>query len=321
MSKNKLIAIVGPTASGKTSLGVLLAKKFNGEIISADSRQVFKGLDLGSGKEGVAENKDITVNPKLKKVQQSARWIDGVPQWLIDVAEPEQRFTVFDFVNLAAEIVEDIYSRNKLPIFVGGTGLYVKAFLEGYKLIQGKETKEKKRTLKELEMMSAASLQELTQQKKIKIHESDFCNKRRLINAILRHQDGLVGVKSKSKYDFLLLGINMDRKLLYKKIDQRADARFKIGMLEEVEDLIKSGVSTDWLIDLGLEYRYITQYILEKNKNPEKAERLFDEMQQNLKFKTHGYARRQLVWWRREPVLWANNSQEAIKAVKQFLAR
>lgn len=306
MLKDKVVAIVGATSSGKTSLGVALAKKFNGELISADSRQVYRGLDIGSGKEGLAAD--------------GARWIDEIPQWMIDICDPEERFTLFDFLAMAQKITKKIAQKGNVPIIVGGTGLYVKAFAEGYKHKKSNLSLDPKFSKEKLESLDLKQLQNIAGELKVELNQSDQVNKRRLVAAIMRSQSGFASAKNKPQYETLLVAIDMDREELYRRIDKRVEVRFEHGMLEEVEGLIASGIDTNWLLTLGLEYKYITQFILDRKKNPDQEKKLFDAMKQVLKYKTHGYARRQLVWWRREPVCWVKDESDAIEAVKKFLA-
>ncbi|HOX41667.1 MAG TPA: tRNA (adenosine(37)-N6)-dimethylallyltransferase MiaA [bacterium] len=324
-SKRKVIAVVGPTASGKTGIGVRLAKEFNGEIISADSRQVYRGLDLGTGKEGTPFGELPIINDqlsminkldnskidqliencraegfplgkghlkseklKIENLQRSLRCIDDIPQWLIDIAAPGERITLFDWLPLARLAIEDIFSRGKLPIIVGGTGLYVQGLVEGFTL--------KKRTNNQLSMINKLDNSEIGQliencpeghskSEKLKIdnldvlskqelqkilrsldpttfNRIDINNKHRLVRAIERAQEGLVPTKVKPDFEVLQIGIDLPRKELYERIDRRVDERFEKGMLEEVKCLIESGVDPEWLVKLGLEYREIASYLI-----------------------------------------------------------
>lgn len=242
----KIITIIGPTASGKTSLGVFLAKKFNGEIISADSRQVYRGLDLGTGKEG-KEGKEI-------------RWLEGVPQYLIDVRDPEEKFNVYDFKEMAEIVIEDMIARNRQPFIVGGTGLYVDGLVKNYDFA-GRDQKKKNRP----------------------------------------------------KYQVLQIGIEIPRPELYRRIDQRVNARLKQGMLEEVKGLLDREISARWLISLGLEYKYLTEHLI--GKIPDKNQAI-----QKLKFATHAFARRQETWFRHHgQIEWVGDKQQAFRLVGSFL--
>jgi len=296
--KRKLIVIVGPTASGKTSLGVFLAKKFNGEIVSADSRQVYRGLDLGTGKD-------------LKDY-------DGIKYHLIDICNPEDKFTLFDWLKLAREAINDIYKRGKLPIVVGGTGLYIQALVEGFEIKNtAKATNAKKYSRKCLNSKSIGELQNiLADLAKEKLEKIDKNNPRRLIRAIEIAQEGDEPTKKKPNFEALQIGINLKREELYKKIDKRVDERFRQGMLEEVQGLVGSGINKKWLLSLGLEYKIIGNYVLSEDKDKNS----FEKMKQELKYKIHQYARRQLIWFRRFPeIKWVQSKEEAEKLAREFL--
>lgn len=352
MSKRKVIAIVGPTASGKTGLGVRLAKEFNGEIISADSRQVYRGLDLGTGKD-LAEYGDVKYH-------------------MINIANPEEKMTLFDYLPLARMAIEDIFSRGKLPIIVGGTGLYVQALVEGFELEEIKPhpaSPSKVEGLKEIKKYSRTELQEKTvselniilQEIDLEIAEKvDKKNAHRLIRAIEMAQDGLKPIKIKPDFEVLQIGADIPRKELHERIDKRVDERFDQGMMEEVQELLGQGVSAEWLIGLGLEYREITSYLINCHLDPrlgelersfvsqeispppsgsrndkgvaagrDDKEKLitmkqynneFELMKQQLKFRIHQFARRQMTWFRRFPEInWLANYDEMKRFVKIFI--
>lgn len=325
--KKKVVFILGPTGSGKTALAVDLAKKFNGEIISADSRQIYIGLDVGTGKD-LAEYGDIKYH-------------------LIDVAMPEENFTLFDWLDRTREILADILKRGKLPIIAGGTGLYAKALAEGYYIIkklniknQNDKLKLKKITRTELDLMSIEQLQSLASKLKINTANLDIKNPRRLIRAIEKAQEGIETIKNKPDFKSLILAIDLDREELYQRIDKRVDQRFLAeGMLEEVAGLLSTGISQQWLGSLGLEYRIISEYLTghpelisgsQKTKIPKQVrddvstsvrdDKTFQEMIQELKWKTHAYARRQLTWLRKqEDLQWIKNAVEAEDLVAEFI--
>jgi len=362
----KIIAIVGPTASGKTAIGVKLAKEFNGEIVSADSRQVFRGLDIGTAKEGVPiqkwttnktnhENLEIlkqVQDDKLKYLRKSLRYIDDIPQWMIDIVEPGSDFNLFKYLELARLAIEDIFSRGKVPIIVGGTGLYVQGLVEGFHLqtchpefISGSQNQEMLKRVQhdridrgQLEHLTIEQLQKILQKIDIEAYEKliDKKNPHRLIRAIERAQGGEEMTKEKPNFDVLQIAIDLTREILNQRIDKRVDDRFEQGMLGEVVDLLRSGVNSDWLISLGLEYRIITQYIL--TCHPELAEWVpgsfsdgmpkrvrhdseeFEEMKSLLKLRSHQYAKRQVTWFKRFPeIVWEKNSEDAILKAKRYL--
>ncbi len=319
MKKNirKIIAIVGPTASGKTAVAVKLAKRFNGEIVSADSRQVYRGLDIGTAKD-LAEYGDVKYH-------------------LIDIKNPGEKFTLFDYLPLAKEAIEDIFSRGKLPIIVGGTGLYIQGLIEGFVLekYQVSSIKYQVFSRQELEQLSREELQEILQEIDVEAFEKvDKLNPHRLIRAIEKAQSGEVVTKVKPNFEVLQIGLDRPREELYARIDRRVDQRFEEGMLNEVVGLIKSGVDQNWLLGLGLEYKIIGNFVISNlkfliSKNNLKINNLelkiknsveFEEMKQELKYKSHQYAKRQLTWFRRFPeIVWEKDYQSSKARAKSFL--
>ena len=296
--KPKIIVIAGPTASGKTSIGVKLANDFNGEIISADSRQVFRGLDLGTGKD-LTEYNDIKYH-------------------LIDVIEPGEKFTLFDYLPVAREAIDDVIKRGKLPIIVGGTGLYIQGLVEGFALrqLRVKSKKLKIYSRKDSEKMTTGELIEtLNKINPKKSDQIDLKNRHRLIRAIELAQEGLEPIKIEPQYDFLQIAIDRPREELHEKIDSRVESRFEQGMLEEVRDLLDSGVDPDWLCGLGLEYKAITDHLTHKKYDST------DVMKQDLKYKIHQFARRQFTWFRRFPEInWLSNYKDIKRFVQIFIS-
>lgn len=293
--ERKIICIIGPTASGKTGWGVSVARKFNGEIISADSRQVYRGLDIGTGKD-LEDYSDVKYH-------------------LIDICEPGVYFTVFDWLERAREVIEDIFTRGKTPIIVGGTGLYVQALIEGFELkFESQKSKVKRYRREELESKSLEELQKIIFKLKIVNSKLDMNNPHRIIRAIEKVQSGEIANKKKPDFQALQIAIDLPRDVLYDRIDQRVEERFEQGMLEEVKSLIASGVDKKWLLGLGLEYRIIGRYVLGESSQS------FDKMKQELKYKIHAFARRQLTWFRRFPEIdWCNDLKSAEEEIKNFL--
>ena len=277
---NKLVVILGTNASGKSGLGIELALKFGAEIVSADSRQVFKGLDLGSGKVTKEEMK-------------------GVPHFLLDVAAPGDFFSLMDYQKLAYEAIDDIVSRGKTPFLVGGTGLYVNAVVDGYNLTDAPVDEELR---KKVEAMSLNELQDLITEKCSigGIPENlDMSNKRRLERAAEKLLMGKpLNLESVKRYDTLCLGVTWERQKLYKRIEERLDRRLEQGMIEEVENLMKQGVPDDFLYKLGLEYRYIMMYL--RGRFDSKAafrEKLFMEIRHLAKEQMTWFRKRQDITW------------------------
>jgi len=351
MKSRKIICIVGPTASGKTDWGVKIARKFDGEIISADSRQIYRFLDIGTGKEGVENPKSLPrrqagktqmsnqiQNPNVKKLVENIRWVDEVPQWLIDICEPGEKFTMFDWLAAAQKVIEDIFRRGKLPVVVGGTGLYVQALTEGFTLEKSEIRMSKSETnnRQNLEKKPKEELQEILKRLDPVVYKQiDKNNLHRLIRAIERAQAGEIVSKKRPDFEVLQIAIDLPRAELYQRIDQRVDQWFRQGFVEEVQGLLKSGVDPKWLEKIGLEYRLLTKYLL---KNPKSLPRRqagktqmsneiqspnvkFEEMKQKMKFAIHSYARRQLTWFRRfSEIIWCRDLKAAKKEFKKFLA-
>jgi tRNA dimethylallyltransferase len=277
--KPKVIAIVGPTSAGKTSLSIELAKRFNGEVISADSRQVYRGLDIGSG--------------KVTKVE-----MDGVPHHLIDVADPKDIYTAANFVTDAKTAISDIVSRGKLPIIAGGTFFYLD-LLKGKMNIAAVVPNPALQA--ELEKMSTEQLSaRLRELDNVRAADIDHKNRRRLIRA-LEIIDSLGKVPPQKEvqndYDWLTIGIDIEKEVLNERIEKRIHLRLENGMIEEVDGLIASGISINRLQDFGLEYRYLTKYLIK--------ELSYDEMVNQLFAKSRQFAKRQKTWLKRDnSIIW-----------------
>lgn len=268
--RGKLIVIAGTNASGKSGLGVELAARYGGEIVSADSRQVYRGLDLGSGK--------IT--------QEEMR---GVPHHLIDVCQPGEFFSMADFQRLAYAAIDDILSRGRLPFLVGGTGLYVDAVAEGYEL---SDRAPDLALRAHLETFDTPALYEMLQEK-LPDTGIDPRNRNRVMRALERlAADDYHPGKRAPRYDTLKLGVTWDRETLKARIDERLQRRLDQGMVQEVQGLMDQGVSTEFLMKLGLEYRYLTRYLLGEINYPQMVEELGNAIKK--------FAKRQMTWFRKE---------------------
>ena len=283
MSKPKIVAVVGTNASGKSALGIRLAKQFEGEIISADSRQVFRGLDLGSGKVTTEE-------------------MQGVPHYLIDVREPGEFFSMADFQKMSYEKIEEIRARKHLPMIVGGTGLYVDSVLDGYQLSDQEPDLAYRAELEKL-TTPALYAKLVTLVPDVNVEKN---NRNRVMRMLERIHDGDDAVPSKqARYDSLRLGVSWERDVLAKRIDERIRMRLEQGMIEEVQGLLDSGVSRDFLLGLGLEYRYITQYLI--GEIPDR-----DDMLAQLAHAIKKFAKRQMTWFRRNPdIIWLDMQGDA----------
>ena len=293
--RGKLIAVMGTNASGKSGLGVELALRCGGEIVSADSRQVFRGLDLGSGK--------IT--------QEEMR---GVPHHLIDVCAPGDFFSMADFQRLAYAAIDDILSRGRLPFLVGGTGLYVDAVADGYEL---SDRAPDLRLREHLETFDTPALYDMLKEK-LPDTEIDPKNRNRVMRALERlAADDYHPGKRAPRYDVLKLGVTWDRETLKRRIDERMERRLREGMIGEVQGLLQQGVRPEFLDKLGLEYRYITRYL----QGELTYEQMIDELGRAIK----RFAKRQMTWFRREENLhWldmtADPVAQAAGLIEDFLA-
>lgn len=296
MTKGKLIAIVGTTASGKSSLGIDLAKHYNGEIISADSRQVYRHLDLGTGKVTKEEMAEVKHH-------------------LIDILDLNQPFSVAHFQKLAYEAIDDILKRGHLPFLVGGTGLYTRAVVEGYNLSDVPPDAEQRKMLESLDREELCSRLEKLGEK-----VSDDEPARRLIRRLEKLEKGVKSENlSQPRYDVLQLGLTFDREELYSRIGIRLDQRIKEGMIDEVREVVKLGATSEFLEGLGLEYRLTYRYITGKYKS-------FEEYREDLFKQIRHFAKRQMTWFRKEKnIVWLNSKgdylKEAITLIDDFLKK
>jgi len=270
-----MITILGPTASGKTRLAALVANKLNGEVISADSRQVYRGMNLGTGK----DYNDYIVNGKQ------------VPYHLIDILEPGEEYNVYRYQQDFFRAYTGILQRGKLPLLCGGTGLYLESVLGAYKMGEAPEND----TLREfLETKSQNDLVAYLASLRPLHNTTDSRNRKRTIRAIeiasyeLEHQ---AEARSLPRLNPLIIGITYERQVLRQRITERLKARLEQGMVSEVEELLNKGISTEKLEYYGLEYRYLSQLIAGKIS--------YEEMFRNLNTAIHQFAKRQMTWFRR----------------------
>jgi tRNA isopentenyltransferase (miaA) len=269
-----LITILGPTASGKTPFAAALAYDLDTEIISADSRQIYRKMDLGTGKDLA----DYVVNGKQ------------IPYHLIDVADPGYKYNVFEYQRDFLIAYETIKAKDKLPILCGGTGMYLESVLKGYKLIPVPEDKELR------ERLADKSLQELTEilkTYKVLHNSTDVDTVKRAIRAIEIEEYYLKESVDKREFpsiNSLIIGVDIDRELRRKKISARLRQRLDDGMVEEVKQLLDNGIQPDDLIYYGLEYKYLTLYLT--------SQLTYDEMVSQLEIAIHQFAKRQMTWFR-----------------------
>lgn len=272
--KYDLITILGPTASGKTPLAAALADKLGTEIISGDSRQVYRRMDLGTGKDLV----DYVVDGR------------PVPYHLIDIVEPGYKYNVFEYQRDFLKAYEEIVAKGKLPVLCGGTGMYIESVLKGYRLLPVPENPELRASLE------GKTLEELTDilRRYKKLHNStDVDTAKRAIRAIEieeYYKQQPPEYREFPSLKSLIVGVDIDRELRREKITRRLKQRLEEGMVEEVRGLLAEGVSAENLIYYGLEYKFLTQYVI--------GELTFEEMFQQLEIAIHQFAKRQMTWFR-----------------------
>lgn len=291
--KPKILVILGPTASGKSDLAVKIAKKFKGEVVSADSRQVYKGMNLGAG--------------KITKTE-----MDNIPHHLLDVADPKKVYSVAVYQKTAHQTISEILRRGNLPIITGGTGFYIQSIVDNISL---PEVPPNTKLRKELEKKSIIELFKILQKLDPKRAQMiDSQNPHRLIRAIeiAKYLGQVPTLKKEQKYEALQIGIQTDPATLEKKINLRLKKRLKQGMVAEVKKLHTSGVSWKRLESFGLEYTFIARYLQNKISQQEMEEKIIKD---SLK-----YAKRQMTWFKKDKrIIWVKNPKEADKLIKNFL--
>jgi len=306
----KMITILGPTASGKTPLAAALAQQINGEIISADSRQVYRRMDIGTGKDLADYSLVVNGSP-----------VD-IPYHLIDICEPGTKYNLFQYQQDFFDAYQDIIGRGKMPILCGGTGLYIEAVLKGYQLSPVPQNPELRtrlegKTLEELTQM----LVELKQKNGSTMHNTtDVDSCQRAIRAIEIEVYNLHTPTPKRELppiDSLIIGVNIDREARREKITRRLKARLEEGMIEEVRGLLAEGIPAEDLIYYGLEYKFVTEYLVGKLT--------YDEMFQRLEIAIHQFAKRQMTWFRGMErrgftIHWIDALQPMDEKVRQILA-
>lgn len=280
----KIIVIVGPTASGKSDLAVKIAKKYNGEIISADSRQVYKGLDIGSGKIAKEE-------------------MEGVEHYLTDVTHPETTFSVQDFKILATKAIEDIKNKGKIPIIVGGTGFYIDVLVTDVSLPEVPPNLELRQ---KLETLSTSELVKMLEKAdKDRSQTIDKNNRIKLVRAIeiATALGSVPKIIPHQKYDPIFIGIQWPKEVLNQRIYDRLIKRLHQGLIEEVQKLHNDGLSWERLFSLGLEYRYVSLYLQGKMNKEEMIEKLFTAIKQ--------YSKRQMTWFKRnKKINWVHGEED-----------
>ena len=273
MSATRLLVITGPTASGKTSRAVDVAKKIDGEIISADSRQIYRGMDIGTGKDLIE--------------------YENIPYHLIDICRAGYKYNLYEYLRDFKHSYDNISRRGKFPILCGGTGLYVESVLNGLQLPEVPENKDLRYSLKDKSLKELTSI--LSSMKTLhNVTDVDSC--KRAIRAIeiqtyyQEHPEQSINISPKPIEDAVIVAIDIDRENRRSRISHRLRSRLEEGMIDEVKRLIDSGVSPDDLIYYGLEYKFVTKYIL--------GELTYESMYSELEIAIHQFAKRQMTWFR-----------------------
>lgn len=272
-----LITIIGPTASGKTPFATALANRVDGEIISGDSRQVYRCMDIGTGKD-------------LKEYILEDRQIK---HHLIDIREPGDKYTLFDFQEDFHSAYQDIIERNKKPILCGGTGLYIESVLKGYQLIDVPKNEQLRESL---ENKSLDELSHILSKYKTLHNTTDLDTKQRAIRAIeiaytqQTQEDQNTSHTDYKPIDSLIIGLSIDREYRREKISERLTTRLEEGMIDEIKELLSRGISPNDLIYYGLEYKFVTLYAIGKITK--------QEMHTQLEIAIHQFAKRQMTWFR-----------------------
>ena len=301
----RMITILGPTASGKTDLAAHLAAQLNAEIISADSRQVYRGMDIGTGKDLA----DYTVEGH------------AVPYHLIDICEPGTKYNLFRYQQDFLDSYEDIRNRGVLPILCGGTGLYIEAVLKGYSLSPVPQNPELRKELEEKSLEDlTAMLVELKEKNHSVMHnKTDVDSCQRAIRAIEIETYNLTKPTEERQcppIDSLIIGVDIDREMRREKITNRLKARLEEGMVDEIAGLLKRGIPAEDLIYYGLEYKFVTEYLIGKLS--------YDEMFRQLEIAIHQFAKRQMTWFRGMErrgftINWVNSAQKMEDKVEEIL--
>ncbi|SFF08933.1 tRNA dimethylallyltransferase [Sunxiuqinia elliptica] len=303
-TKYQMLTILGPTASGKTTVAAHAAKLLDGEIISADSRQIYRGMDLGTGK----DYEDYEIDGQQ------------IPYHLIDIVDAGFEYNVYLFHNAFLEAYSDITSRQKFPVLCGGSGLYLEAVLNNYQLIQVPKNHELRA---ELEPKSLNELSELLKAIKPELHNTtDIENRRRVLRAIeieIYMKDNPELNNEMPEINSLIVGVKFDRENRRKRITERLKQRLEDGMLDEVQRLLDKGLTPEQLTYYGLEYKYLTLHLI--------GELSYDEMFTKLEIAIHQFAKRQMTWFRRmekhgTPIHWLDGFmplEEKMERIQQLL--
>ena len=295
MNLPKVIVIAGPNASGKSSLAIELAKRYNGEILSADSRQVYKGFDLCSGKVTKEE-------------------MEIIPHHMINICNVGDDYSVSEYQKAVYELIPQIVSRGHIPLLVGGTGLYISSVVYGYQFEKELQDPEFR---KELEEKSVEELQKMLPREALEYfngNRSDLYNKRRLIRVLERLRSGeKLEQRNQPIFNTLQLGVRWKKEILHQRIEERLRDRLNKGMVEEVWNYLNDGFPPDELYRLGLEYRYISRYVEGKYTS-------FDEFYQDLLQAIKRFAKRQMIWFKRDKTVhWLDMENDGLAQASMLI--
>ncbi len=291
----KVLVIVGPTASGKTAFGIRACEKYNGEIISGDSIQIYKGLDIGSAKASLKERKQAIHH-------------------LIDIKEPFENYSVKEFQELGRKYINDLTSKGKLPVIVGGTGLYIKALLYDYVFYDEEEKDD------QFNELSNQEIYDILMQKDSKCLEKIHINNRkrlvRALNIVNKHEEGISDIKGRQEhkllYDALIIGLNKDREKLYDDISKRVDMMISDGLIDEIKGLLDNGVNFDMQSMQGIGYKEFRDYF-----NGTKS---LEDCILDVKRNTKHFAKRQYTWFNNQMnVNWFDDKQDAFNLIDNWL--
>ncbi len=318
--QRKLICVVGPTASGKSELAVAIAKAVNGEIISCDSRQVYTNMNIGTGKVAgnwkklpISRHLERSANHVAKGSLKPVFIYKNIPHHCIDFVDPKKQFSVSLFQETAFPALDSIESRNKLPILCGGTGQWLEAVAYNQKLPEVKPNQKLRKTLEKLSVEEL--LEKLKQLDPDRAAVIDWHNKRRLVRAleiVTATGQPVPKLELDPNSNILWIGLYPGQDELHKKIDVRLKDRLKQGLVSEVHNLKKSGLSWKKLEDFGLEYKFIALHLQKKLSKQELLEQLPIAIKQ--------YAKRQMTWFRRnENIIWVQDPKNAMEYVKKFI--
>ena len=310
MQKNKLLVVVGPTASGKTDMAIKLAQKYNGEVVSADSRQIYRGMDLGTAK---------PLRNQKSKIKNQKYIVDGVIHWMIDIKNPDELYTVAEYKKDAIKAIRDIQKRDKLPILVGGTGLYIKAVVDNLEIPKLKANPSlRKKIEREIEEKGLNFVFE----KLIKLDPEaayivDPKNPRRIVRALeitllTKKPFSAQRKTGKPLFDVLEIGISIPNEKLKERINLRVDQMIEQGLVEEVKNLIKKYGANQQAFD-AIGYREIIDYLNKKSTLEQAAE--------IMKINTWHYAKRQMTWFKKnKKIIWIESPKEACVLCQDWLS-